>query len=468
MPPRSTRGWPRSAAAHARLARRRRVDRRPRLGPGPLGPLADGGRPRTGRARAADRPLGARSPRVAGEPSGARGRGVITADDPTRPAASSARTPTGARGRPPRGGGPARHRAPPAARPGESSRRRSSPSAGSCVSLGVVACHDPGALAPDPGLAFATRPSRHSPSAGDLPGPGPREPARRRPRSRDRARPAERRPLGDDPDGRARIGWQKLFADGSMGSRTAALLADIEPEPDQPLPPERRRGVWMTDPADWPSSPARAAAAGIATQIHAIGDAAVRAALDVLDATDRDVPLMPRIEHVQLVDPADLGRFAAARDRGQRPAVPPRVGRGEGPAALGRPGRGERLRRGRRSPGRARVVAFGTDAPVEPIDPWPGLALAVASRGPALAGRDAAVRAAGGAAARPGAARAVRRPGASARARRDRGRLDARPARRHRRHRRPRRSTTPSSPAARWPRPGRRLVLIDGEVVFER
>ena len=75
---------------------------------------------------------------------------------------------------------------------------------------------------------------------------------------------------------------RSCFADGSLGSRTAALLADIEPEPDQPLPPERRRGVWMTEPAALAELAGRAAAAGIATQIHAIGDAAVRAALDVL------------------------------------------------------------------------------------------------------------------------------------------------------------------------------------------
>ena len=41
--------------------------------------------------------------------------------------------------------------------------------------------------------------------------------------------------LGEDPDGWARVGWQKCFADGSLGSRTAALLEDIEPEPDRPL-----------------------------------------------------------------------------------------------------------------------------------------------------------------------------------------------------------------------------------------
>ena len=43
--------------------------------------------------------------------------------------------------------------------------------------------------------------------------------------------------LGSDPAGcRVWIGWQKTFADGSLGSRTAALLADIERRP----PPNSR------------------------------------------------------------------------------------------------------------------------------------------------------------------------------------------------------------------------------------
>ncbi len=68
----------------------------------------------------------------------------------------------------------------------------------------------------------------------------------------------------------------------------------------------------MTEPDELRELVERAAAGGIATQIHAIGDAAVRAALDVLAPTAGTVPFMPRIEHVQLLDPADRGRFAEA------------------------------------------------------------------------------------------------------------------------------------------------------------
>jgi len=249
------------------------------------------------------------------------------------------------------------------------------------VSLGVVACHDPGALAPDPDLTFSFPAYAALAERDDLP-------VRVHASLRDDAlgTAIERglrsgAVLGDDPDGWARIGWQKLFADGSMGSRTAALLADIEPEADQPLPAERRRGVWTTDPEQLAELARRAASAGISTQIHAIGDAAVRTALDVLAATDPAVPLMPRLEHVQLLDPADRGRFAA---HGIAASVQPcHVGSDAAKARRLWGARAEASGYAWASIARTgAVLAFGTDAPVEPVDPWPGIALAVRREDP--------------------------------------------------------------------------------------
>jgi predicted amidohydrolase YtcJ len=244
------------------------------------------------------------------------------------------------------------------------------------LALGVVACHDPGGVSPDPDLNWSFPGYAALSDAGRLPvrvHASVRQDAlataiARGLRSGD--------PIGEDRDGRGRVGWQKAFADGSLGSRTAALLADIESEPDRPLPPERRRGVWMTDPAELADHARRAFDAGIATQIHAIGDAAVRAALDVLEPVARGLPFMPRIEHVQLVDPADRPRFAAA---GIAASVQPVHLRSDADQA-------RRLWGARaESAGYAwkslvetgAVVPFGTDAPVEPFDPWPGIALAV-------------------------------------------------------------------------------------------
>jgi predicted amidohydrolase YtcJ len=182
--------------------------------------------------------------------------------------------------------------------------------------------------------------------------------------------------LGDDPHGRARVGWQKCFADGSLGSRTAALLDDIEAEPDRPLPPELRRGVWMTDRDGLLARVERATAGGITTTIHAIGDAAVRVALDVLAPGAAKQPLMPRIEHVQMLHPVDRPRFA--RDG---------IAASVQPVHLGSDAVTARRLWGARAEAEAytwkaiadtgAVMPFGTDAPVEPIDPWPGLALAV-------------------------------------------------------------------------------------------
>ncbi len=244
------------------------------------------------------------------------------------------------------------------------------------VSLGVVACHDPGGVAPDPDLTDAVPAYARLADAGRL---RLRVHVGMRDDSLDTA--IERglrsgRPLGADPSGRAIVGWQKCFADGSLGSRTAALLEDIEPEPDRPLPPDRRRGVWMTGPDDLLERVERAAAGGIATMIHAIGDDAVRAALGVLAPSAATSPLMPRIEHVQMLHPDDRPRFAAAG-----------IAASVQPVHLGSDAVQARRLWGDRAEAEAytwksiadtgAVMAFGSDAPVEPYDPWPGLALAV-------------------------------------------------------------------------------------------
>jgi predicted amidohydrolase YtcJ len=244
------------------------------------------------------------------------------------------------------------------------------------LSLGVVAVHDPGGLAPDPDLGWSYPAYAHLAETGRLP---VRVLASMRDDALDTALAGGLRSgaiLGANPDGRARVGWQKCFADGSLGSRTAALLADIEPEPDRPLAPDRRRGIWITGPDRLRDLVERAAAGGIATQIHGIGDAAVRAALDALEPTAAGVPFMPRVEHVQLLDEADRGRFAAAG-----------IAASVQPAHLGSDAAQARMLWGARAErsgytwasiaATGAVLAFGTDAPVEPFDPWPGIALAV-------------------------------------------------------------------------------------------
>jgi len=243
------------------------------------------------------------------------------------------------------------------------------------VATGVTAVHDPGGVRADPDLAQGVAAYRVLAEAGRLPlrvhaclrQEGLDVAVSRGLRSGDPLGPAE---------GRARVGWMKLFADGTLGSRTAAMLAPFEPEPDRPAPPGGPLGVYVTPPERLTELVARGARAGIASQIHAIGDGAVRTALDALEPTVGRVPLMPRVEHAQLVSPEDVPRFGRS---GVAASVQPVHLRSDALTARrvwG--GRAERdaYRLGSLAATGA-VLAFGTDAPVEPWDPWPGLELAV-------------------------------------------------------------------------------------------
>jgi predicted amidohydrolase YtcJ len=243
------------------------------------------------------------------------------------------------------------------------------------VRLGVVAVHDPGALSLQEGLGRGIAAYQALDERGDLP---IRVHASIREEQLATAVDMQLRsgdPLGP-PGGRARFGWLKLFADGTLASRTAALLEPIEPEEGRPLPPGTERGIWLTEPEHVAEMARRAADAGIATQIHAIGDRSCRASLDALEPTAGKAALMPRLEHIQLLHPDDRARFARA---GIAASIQPIHVRAD--AAVARLLWGDRAET-RGYPMRSlldagAVMAFGTDAPVEPIDPWPGLSMAV-------------------------------------------------------------------------------------------
>ncbi len=107
-----------------------------------------------------------------------------------------------------------------------------------------------------------------------------------------------------DGDDWLRLGCVKLFSDGTLGLRTAKLLAPYACGGS---------GEWFTPPDELRELSIRAAAGGLGVAIHAIGDHAVRASLDALESARRISDHLPlRVEHVQLVDPEDCGRFAAS------------------------------------------------------------------------------------------------------------------------------------------------------------
>lgn len=110
--------------------------------------------------------------------------------------------------------------------------------------------------------------------------------------------------LGDD---RLRIGHVKFFSDGGMGARTAWMLAPYLDAPGCGLP--------QMDPEVLFRRVSMAQKAGLAVMVHAVGDRATREVIGVFERLGRGpraTSTVPhRIEHVQMIDPADCGRLAA-------------------------------------------------------------------------------------------------------------------------------------------------------------
>lgn len=253
--------------------------------------------------------------------------------------------------------------------------------------LGVTAVHDPGHVAPDPELRGGPVHYREMARAGRLP---LRVTASVREDQLERAIEIgfrSGRPVEGDERGRYRDGWLKLFSDGALGSRTAALLEPYEADDLAEPPPGGPRGMPLRTREQLAETAGRAAAAGIASEIHAIGDAAVRTVLDVLEGIAPVAGAKHRVEHAQLVDPTDIGRFAASD-----------IAASVQPCHLLSDATAMRASWGARSAhafplaaleASGTLMPFGTDAPVESADPWPGLAAAVTRRGPGWAAGDA-------------------------------------------------------------------------------
>ena len=167
---------------------------------------------------------------------------------------------------------------------------------------------------------------------------------------------------------RLRMGGVKLYADGALGSRGAWLKRAYADKPDTV-------GLRFLTDAELRDQAGKAAGMGFQLAIHAIGDAAneqVISLFEQLGNGDR----RSRIEHVQVVDPADIPRIARAgiiasmqpthqtsdRLMAEKRLDPPRL---EGAYAWHTIAQsGARL-------------AFGSDFPVESPNPFPGLAGAI-------------------------------------------------------------------------------------------
>lgn len=173
------------------------------------------------------------------------------------------------------------------------------------------------------------------------------------------------------PGGRLSMRAVKLYADGALGSRGAALLADYADAPDN-------RGLMIETPAKLAQQIARAAKCGVQPAVHAIGDRANRVVLDAYAALDpeRRRQLRPRIEHAQVLDLGDIPRFAQL---GVIASMQPTHATSDMPWAPARLAE-ERLRGAyawRRLLDSGAALAFGSDFPVERVNPMLGIYAAV-------------------------------------------------------------------------------------------
>jgi predicted amidohydrolase YtcJ len=176
------------------------------------------------------------------------------------------------------------------------------------------------------------------------------------------------RAQGGTTDPWLRTGALKAFTDGALGSRTAAMLAPYSDDPST-------SGILTNDPDKLRAMAIERDKAGFQLNFHAIGDHANRVALDVFEAVakangPRD--RRDRVEHAQVLAPEDLPRFAqlkviASMQPSHETSDMRWAGQRVGPdRAKGAYAWASLQKSGAR-------LAFGTDYPVEPINPLRGL-----------------------------------------------------------------------------------------------
>ncbi len=169
---------------------------------------------------------------------------------------------------------------------------------------------------------------------------------------------------GDD---RLIMGPLKIISDGSLNTRTAWCC---EPYADGDRL-EHPSGAANLQHHELVALQARAHMSGIEVATHAIGDAAVTAALDAYEATGA----RGSIEHAQLIARADIARLATLDIRAS--VQPAHLLDDRDLTELIWPGRSERSFAFRWMLDAGANLVLGSDAPVSPLDPWLAMAAAV-------------------------------------------------------------------------------------------
>lgn len=172
-------------------------------------------------------------------------------------------------------------------------------------------------------------------------------------------------------DGRLRMIGVKFYADGALGSRGAFLKADYADAPGQ-------RGLRFLEDAQIRNLMSRAAMDGFQVAIHAIGDGANAQALDAIEEVAETYrgDRRWRIEHAQVVDPADIPRFGKNGIIASMQPVHESSDWLMAQARLG-PNRLGGAYAWRSMLNAGSRVAFGSDYPVENSNPFQGIATAI-------------------------------------------------------------------------------------------
>jgi predicted amidohydrolase YtcJ len=177
------------------------------------------------------------------------------------------------------------------------------------------------------------------------------------------------------------IGGIKIFADGTLGSQTAAMLESFEGNPGN-------HGILTLAETEMTNIVSAATEMGLIVAIHAIGDRAARVALNAIELTKqrRGLPSHPasdlryRLEHVQLIAPEDLERM---RRLGVIASVQPLHAVADRDIAERYWGKRHRRAFAYRTMRDMGIpLALGSDAPVESLDPLRILSAATLRRDP--------------------------------------------------------------------------------------
>jgi predicted amidohydrolase YtcJ len=175
-----------------------------------------------------------------------------------------------------------------------------------------------------------------------------------------------------DSTGRLQMRAVKLYGDGALGSRGAALLEDYADEPGN-------SGLLFAQQDALEQQVRQAMSCGLQLGVHAIGDAANRQVLDAYERVSEEFPDNPgrhRIEHVQVLHPDDIGRLS---ELGIIAAMQPIHATSDMYWAVDRLGaeRAAGAYAWRSLKDSGAVLAFGSDFPVEQVDPMLGIFAAV-------------------------------------------------------------------------------------------